>query len=205
MSTQDPRPAREPAEIAPELEEIRLSGDSVYKGVLLHVHRDWVRGPDGHEQTFEYTLHPGAAAVIPMLEDGRLVMERQWRYALNRSFLEFPAGKLNAGEDPFTAAQRELAEETGYRAGQWARLGVMHPVIGYSTEAIYLFMAKSLKAGDAAREKGECMDLITITPDELFQAIYQGQVTDSKTLSCALWLDRVRRGEWQVDWVAGTV
>lgn len=205
MSTQDPRPVREPAEIAPELEEIRLSGDSVYKGVLLHVHRDWVRGPDGHEQTFEYTLHPGAAAVIPMLDDGRLVMERQWRYALNRSFLEFPAGKLNAGEDPFAAAQRELAEETGYRAGQWARLGVMHPVIGYSTEAIYLFMAKALQAGDAAREKGECMDLITVTPDELFQAIYQGQVTDSKTLSCALWLDRVRRGEWQLNWVAGTV
>lgn len=205
MSTQDPRPAREPAEIAPELEEIRLSGDSVYKGVLLHVHRDWVRGPDGHEQTFEYTLHPGAAAVVPVLDDGRLVMERQWRYALNRSFLEFPAGKLNAGEDPFAAAQRELAEETGYRAGQWARLGVMHPVIGYSTEAIYLFMAKALKAGHAAREKGECMDLITITPDELFQAIYQGQVTDSKTLSCALWLDRVRRGEWQVDWMAGTL
>lgn len=204
-SGQDPRPGREPVEIAPELEEIRLSGDSVYKGVLLHVHRDWVRGPDGHEQTFEYTLHPGAAAVIPILDDGRLVMERQWRYALNRSFLEFPAGKLNAGEDPFAAVQRELAEETGYRAGQWARLGVMHPVIGYSTEAIYLFMARALQAGDAAREKGECMNLVTITPDELFQAIYQGQVTDSKTLSCALWLDRVRRGEWQVSWVAGTV
>ncbi|WVN41026.1 NUDIX hydrolase [beta proteobacterium MWH-UniP1] len=205
MSDVDPRPKRSALEPAPDLEEIRLSGESVYQGVLLHVHRDWVRGPDGHEQTFEYTLHPGAAAVIPMLDDGRLVMERQWRYALNRSFLEFPAGKLNAAEDPFIAAQRELAEETGYRAKQWARLGVMHPVIGYSTEAIHLFMAKGLVAGDSAREQGECMELITITPEQFFQAIYQGQVTDSKTLSCALWLDRVQRGEWQVDWVAGTL
>lgn len=205
MTSLDPRPAREISEAAPELEEIRLSGESVYKGVLLDVHRDWVRGPDGHEQTFEYTLHPGAAAVIPILDDGRLVMERQWRYALNRSFLEFPAGKLNKGEDPFLAAQRELAEETGYRSGQWARLGVMHPVIGYSTEAIHLFMARALQAGDAAREKGECMNLVSLTQDEFFQAIYQGQVTDSKTLSCALWLDRVRRGEWQLEWVAGTV
>jgi ADP-ribose pyrophosphatase len=202
MTCPDPRPARREAEPNPELEEIRLKGESVYRGVLLNVHRDWVRGPDGHEQTFEYTLHPGAAAVIPVLADGRLVMERQWRYALNRSFLEFPAGKLNAGEDPFLAVQRELAEETGYRAGQWARLGVMHPVIAYSTEAIHLFMAKDLNQGVAAREQGECMELVTLTTDEFFQAVHQGEVTDSKTLACGLWLDRVRRGEWKVEWVA---
>ena len=95
MERPDPRPARRPDEPHPELAEERLKGESVYEGRLLHVHRDWVRAPDGHEQAFEYTLHPGAAAVIPILEDGRLVMERQWRYAMNRSFLEFPAGKLN--------------------------------------------------------------------------------------------------------------
>ncbi|NBO82850.1 MAG: NUDIX hydrolase, partial [Betaproteobacteria bacterium] len=124
MDRPDPRPARQPDEPHPELAEERLMGESVYEGRLLHVHRDWVRAPDGHEQAFEYTLHPGAAAVIPILEDGRLVMERQWRYAMNRSFLEFPAGKLHTGEDPLLAIQRELIEETGYRAQQWARLGV---------------------------------------------------------------------------------
>lgn len=200
MALVDPRPGRTPSEPHPELEEIRLRGESVYRGVLLHVHRDWVRGPDGHEQTFEYTLHPGAAAVIPMLDDGRLVMERQWRYAMNRSFLEFPAGKLNAGEDPFIAVQRELAEETGYRATQWARLGEMHPVIAYSTETIHLFMAKGLVAGESAREKGECMELVTLTPDALFRAVYAGEVTDSKTLACTLWLDRILRGDWQPTW-----
>ncbi len=201
MQESDPRPALIAGEPAPQLEELRLRGESVFKGKLLDVYRDWARAPDGHEQSFEYTLHPGAAVVIPMLDDGRVVLERQWRYALNRSFLEFPAGKLNKGEDPFEAVQRELAEETGYRAKQWARLGVMHPVIGYSTEAIYLFMAKGLVAGEHAREQGECMELVSLSVEELFESIRCGEITDSKTLSCSLWLDRIRRGEWQPEWV----
>jgi ADP-ribose pyrophosphatase len=203
MESTDPRPQASLEEPAPQLEEVRLKGESVFKGKLLDVYRDWARAPDGHEQSFEYTLHPGAAVVVPLLDDGRVVLERQWRYALNRSFLEFPAGKLNKGEDPFKAVQRELQEETGYRAGKWARLGVMHPVIGYSTEAIYLYMAKELIAGEHAREQGECMELVTPTIEEFFALIRQGEITDSKTLSCALWLDRVLRGEWQVQWVSG--
>ena len=177
MSLPDPRPEALSAEPYPELKEERLSGESVYHGTLLHVHRDWVRAPDGHEQSFEYTLHPGAAAVVP-------------------------AGKLMANEDSWLAIQRELAEETGYRAGQWARLGVMHPVIAYSTEAIHLFMARSLVPGPAARELGECMELVTLTVQEFFEAVYRGEVTDSKTLACGLWLDRVRRGEWVVSWTS---
>lgn len=203
MESTDPRPQLSLEEPAPQLEEVRLRGESVFKGKLLDVYRDWARAPDGHEQSFEYTLHPGAAVVVPLLDDGRVVLERQWRYALNRSFLEFPAGKLNKGEDPFKAVQRELQEETGYRAGKWARLGVMHPVIGYSTEAIFLYMAKELIAGEHAREQGECMELVTPTIEEFFALIRQGEITDSKTLSCALWLDRVLRGEWQVQWVSG--
>jgi ADP-ribose pyrophosphatase len=202
MESTDPRPQLSLEEPAPQLEEVRLRGDSVFKGKLLDVYRDWARAPDGHEQSFEYTLHPGAAVVVPLLDDGRVVLERQWRYALNRSFLEFPAGKLNKGEDPFEAVQRELQEETGYRAGKWAALGVMHPVIGYSTEAIYLYMAKDLIAGSHARELGECMELVTPTIAEFFALIQRGEITDSKTLSCALWLDRVLRGEWPVQWIS---
>ena len=198
----DLRPDPLACELHGVLEEVRLRGESLYKGVLLDIQRDWVRAPDGHEQSFEYTLHPGAAAIVPMLDDGRLVMERQWRYAMNRSFLEFPAGKLNAHEQPLVAAQRELAEETGYRARDWAVLGEVHPVIAYSTETIHLFMAKGLVAGPSAREQGECMELVMITPDDFFKAIYQGQVTDSKTLACALWLDRVLRNEWEVKWIS---
>jgi ADP-ribose pyrophosphatase len=197
----DARPSKLPHENYPQLEEVRLSGQEVYAGSLLRVQRDLVRAPDGHEQTFEYTLHPGAAAIIPMLDDGQIVMERQWRYAMNRSFLEFPAGKLNRGEDPLLAAQRELAEETGYRAAQWGRLGEMHPVIAYSTETIHLFIARGLTLGESARELGECLEVVTLHPQELFEMIYRGEVTDSKTLACAVWLNRLIREEWSPQWI----
>ena len=108
------------------LAEDRLSGEAVYDGVLLKIHRDQVVCADGHQAIREYTLHPGATAVMPMFDDGSLLMERQWRYPLNRSFLEFPAGKLEAGEDVLASARRELREETGYAASQWAYLGSMH-------------------------------------------------------------------------------
>lgn len=205
MVADDPRPSGSPDERYPSLLEQRLGGESVFDGKLLKVFRDRVRAPDGHEQTFEYTLHPGAAVVVPVLDDGRLVLERQWRYPLNRSFLEFPAGKLNPGEDPLSAVQRELAEETGYRAAQWAKLGEMHPVIAYSTEVIHLFMAKSLTAGQSAREQGECLELVEMTPEAFFDAIHSGEITDSKTLSCAMWLDRILRGAWQPVWQNSTV
>ncbi len=200
MATEDPRPSGRPDEPYPSLLEERVDGESVFQGRLLKVYRDRVRAPDGFEQTFEYTLHPGAAVVVPMLDDGRLVLERQWRYPLNKSFLEFPAGKLNPGEDPLAAVQRELTEETGYRAAQWAKLGEMHPVIAYSTEVIHLFMAKSLTAGPSAREQGECMELVVMTQESFFEAIHAGEITDSKTLSCALWLDRILRGAWKPVW-----
>jgi ADP-ribose pyrophosphatase len=198
----DPRPEGVPSEAFPQLREVRISGESIFEGRLLHVHRDRARTPDGQELSFEYTLHPGAAVVVPRLPDGRLVLERQWRYAMNRSFLEFPAGKLHAGEDPVKAIQRELAEETGYRARRWARLGEMHPVIGYSTEVIHLFLAEDLTPGPTAREPGECLEIELIEPGKFFDLIRQGQVTDSKTLSCAIWLDRYLRGEWSVSWLA---
>ncbi|MBU3725225.1 MAG: NUDIX hydrolase [Burkholderiaceae bacterium] len=202
MGPEDPRPKRLPNEPYPALAEDRLSGESVYEGRLLHVHRDWVRAPDGHEHALEYTLHPGAAAVIPILDDGRLVMERQWRYAMNRSFLEFPAGKLNAGEHPLECIRRELIEETGYRAREWARLGEMHPVIAYSTEVIHLYAARGLEAGESMQEDGECLEIVTVTVDEFFNAVYRGEITDSKTLACGLWLDRLRRQEWSVTWIS---
>ncbi|MFZ9764045.1 MAG: NUDIX domain-containing protein, partial [Burkholderiaceae bacterium] len=105
-----------PGEPSPGLTESRQSGDLVYEGVLLKIHRDLATAADGHACIREYTIHPGAAAIVPLIGPDRVLMERQWRYPLNRSFLEFPAGKLDAGEPPLTAAQRELQEEAGYRA-----------------------------------------------------------------------------------------
>src|SRR5688572_20398783 len=117
------------------LREDTVASEEVFRGRLLEVRRDLARLPDGSEATREYIVHPGAVMVVPLLDDGRLVMERQWRYPLERVMLEFPAGKLERGEPPYTCAVRELAEETGYTAREWARAGVLHNAIAYSDEA----------------------------------------------------------------------
>ena len=108
MTQGDQRPAPLVGETGQALSETRISGELVYSGVLLKIQRDLAVASDGHECVREYTLHPGAAAIVPLLGDDRLLMERQWRYPLNRSFLEFPAGKLDAGEPPLKTARREL-------------------------------------------------------------------------------------------------
>ncbi|MEY4082975.1 MAG: hypothetical protein RL483_344 [Pseudomonadota bacterium] len=196
----DARPTQRSDESAPHLAEQRLQGGPVFEGVLLKIQRDLARAADGTECVREYTLHPGASAIVPVFDNGDLLLERQWRYPLNRSFLEFPAGKLDAGEDPLASAVRELAEETGYVAKQWARAGQMHPVISYSTEVIHLFLARGLQQGVAALEAGECLDLVRLSQDDFFKAVHAGQVTDAKTMTAAFWLSQWRAGQWQPQW-----
>lgn len=198
--TADPRPTLDPDEVAPQLAEQRICGERLLDGRLLKIYRDEAVAADGTPCTREYTLHPGASAVVPFFEDGSLLMERQWRYPLNRSFLEFPAGKLDPGEAPLQSALRELKEETGYQAQEWAVLGSMHPVISYSTEVIHLFMARGLSEGAAHTEAGECLELVRISVDGLFEEIARGTVTDAKTLACAFWLSRMQTGHYVPEW-----
>ena len=123
------------------LKEECTASVELFKGNFLHAKRDTVRLPDGHTATREYVVHPGAVVVIPLLEDGRLVLERQYRYPIGHVMTEFPAGKLDAGEDPLLCGQRELLEETGYTAREWARAGAMHLAVAYSTEIIHVYFA----------------------------------------------------------------
>ncbi|MEY4014529.1 MAG: hypothetical protein RLZZ290_1393 [Pseudomonadota bacterium] len=199
-SVVDPRPQPLPTEPAPQLAEQRVSGRYLLDGRLLKIYRDEAIAADGSHCIREYTLHPGAAAMVPLFEDGSVLLERQWRYPLNRSFLEFPAGKLDPGEAPIQTAARELREETGFTASEWAALGPMHPVISYSTEVIHLFLARGLTEGVAQREAGECLDLVRLPLDAFFDAIGQGLVTDAKTLACAYWLSRMQTGHYAPDW-----
>lgn len=182
------------------LAEVRLSGETVFRGHFLHAMRDVVRLPDGTETTREYVVHPGAVMVIPILDDGRVVLERQFRYPLQRAMIEFPAGKLDPGEDILTCARRELLEETGYRAREWARAGVLHPVISYATEFIDIWFARGLTLGERRLDEGEFLDVLTATPDELLLACRDGVVTDAKTLTGALWLQNVQSGAWLLEW-----
>lgn len=202
--TLDHRPRTPDLEPAISLKEERIAGDVVYKGVLLNVQKDKVRAADGHLGLREYTLHPGAAAIAPILSNGRLLLERQWRYPLNRSFLEFPAGKLEPHESPWETAQRELREETGCVAKEWAYLGQMHPVISYSTEVIHLFLARHLQQGLASLEGGECLELVEMTEGDFFLAIQNGEVTDAKTLALGFWLQRMADGRYGPSWQSVT-
>lgn len=177
-----------------------VRGEQVFKGRLLDVRRDVVVLPDGLEATREYVVHPGAVVVVPMLDDGRLVMERQFRYPIGRVVLEFPAGKLDAGEPVLNCARRELAEETGYRAREWARAGLMHNAMAYSTEIIEVWFARGLSAGAAQLEPGELLDINLVHEAELDAAAGRGEVTDAKTLVALLWLQRWRAGAWPLQW-----
>lgn len=182
------------------LREDCVTSTQVYRGHFLDVRRDTVRLPDGGEAAREYIVHPGAVMIVPLLDDGRLVVERQFRYPLHRAFIEFPAGKLDAGEPVLHCAVRELAEETGYRAREWARAGLLHNAIAYSDEGIEVWFARGLMAGERHLDAGEFLDVATITLEELEAMAASGELTDAKTLIGMLWLTHWRAGRWVLQW-----
>jgi ADP-ribose pyrophosphatase len=184
------------------LREDTLVSEQVYQGAFLDVRRDQVRLPDGSTAQREYIVHPGAVMVVPLLDDGRLVIERQWRYPLARVMVEFPAGKIDAGEPPLTCGIRELAEETGYRAAEWARAGVLHNAIAYSNEGIEIWFARGLSLGERHLDAGEFLDVGSASLDELNEMARTGALTDAKTLIGMLWLQHWRAGHWPLTWHA---
>ena len=184
------------------LAERTVASRQVYRGHFLDVRKDDVALPDGTTAQREYIVHPGAVMVVPLLDDGRLVMERQWRHPMGRAMLEFPAGKLDAGEAPYACAVRELEEETGYRAAEWARAGLLHNAIAYSTEGIEIWFARRLTSGVRSLDTGEFLDVVVRDADELDAGVASGEITDAKTLIGLLWLQRWRAGGWPLQWRA---
>jgi ADP-ribose pyrophosphatase len=171
--------------------ESEVSSESIFKGALLHVRKDRVLLPDGQESIREYIVHPGAVVVLAFLDNGNLLFERQFRYPLRRVFLELPAGKIDPGEAIIATAQRELLEETGYIASDWEYLGVMHPCIGYSDERIEIFAARGLHlAGEKQLDHNEFLEVIELSPADARQAVWDGRITDAKTITSLFWLDR---------------
>ena len=177
---------------ATHLVETQVDSEPVFDGELLHVRRDTVRLPDGTRATREYIVHPGAVLIVPVLPDGRLVVERQYRYPLGRVMIEFPAGKLDAGEAPLDTARRELREEAGYLAASWRWLGRVHPIVSYSTETIEFFVAEGLTQVGAQLDAGEFLDIVLMSVDAMLAAIDRGEITDAKTVAALLLYARRR-------------
>ena len=169
------------------LREVRTGSEEIFNGVILHVQRDTVRLPNGSETIREVIRHIGAVCVIPVLENGDVVMERQYRYPLDRVILEIPAGKLDAAdEDRFSAIQRELREETGYTAEEWTDLGDFHPAPAYSDEFITMYMARGLRKGDRHLDEDEFLDVYTVPLKDLVEDVMAGRISDAKTQVCIL-------------------
>ena len=184
------------------LAEKQLSSDEILVGNFLQIRRDTVSLPDGRHTTREYVVHPGAVMIVALLDDGCVVLERQFRYPLHAVMIEFPAGKLDAGESSLACAKRELQEETGYTAREWVKAGVLHPAIAYSTEFIDIWFARGLTPGAQQLDIGEFLEVFSATPEELMNWCGSGQVTDAKTLTGMLWLKNVLSGAWELQWQA---
>ncbi len=176
------------------LTDVTLESATAYKGVFFEVVRDRVRCPDGHVGVREYIRHPGAVMIVAMADADSVLLERQYRHPLGCSFIEMPAGKLEPGEDPLLCAQRELIEETGYRAAHWVRLGAFHNAIGYSDEQIAVYLARDLSFVGASTEAGEVIEVFCAGWRDLLDWIANGKVTDVKTIVGAYWLERYLAG-----------
>lgn len=184
------------------LQETLLSTESILRGNFLHVRRDQVQLHNGGKAEREYVVHPGACVVIPLLDNGDVILEKQFRYPIGREMIEFPAGKLDPNEDPLICALRELREETGYTASEWAYAGCMHLAIAYSTEIIHIYFARGLVQGERDLDEGEFLDVFTAPAQQLIAWCADGTVTDAKTVTCALHLQQFLAGSKQVGWNA---
>jgi ADP-ribose pyrophosphatase len=171
--------------------------EQVFKGRLLEARRAIVSLPDGGSATREYVVHPGAVLIIPRLDDGRLLFERQHRFPIRQTILELPAGKIDPGEAIEQTAIRELREETGYVAERWRHLGTIHPCVGYSNERIEIFLAEGLRrVSEPQLDAGEFLEVLPMTVAECRAAVRDGRITDGKTIAGLYWLDGIDQHGW---------
>lgn len=170
-----------------KLREIQVGTEDIFEGVILNVKRDQVQLPNGHQSVREVIRHVGAVCVVPVTADGKVVVERQYRYPIDQVITEIPAGKLDSpDEDRLSAAQRELREETGFTADRWTDMGLYYPAAAYSDEKITMYLAQGLHKGEQHLDEGEFLNVQTVPIAELVEDILSGKITDGKTQAAVL-------------------
>ena len=174
-----------------DLKESTISTKVVYKGDFLDVRRDKVLLPNGETGAREWVNHPGAVVIIPILPDGKIALIQQFRYAVGSEFIELPAGKLDAGEDPEKCALRELEEEIGYRANKINFLANIHPAIGFTNEIMGVFLAENLEKTEHNRDNDEFLELVPTTLTEALNLVWENKITDVKSIIGLLWLQKI--------------
>lgn len=178
------------------LKEIKVDGKIAFEGNFLKVQSDTVRLPDGAITSREYIRHPGAVVILPLFDDNSVLLERQFRYPLNRVFIEFPAGKIDPAESSLATAKRELQEETGYTASDWTFVCTIHNAIAYSDEHLDIYVARGLQAGIAKLDDGEFLETFRASASDVLAWVREGKITDVKTVIGAFWLDKICSGQW---------
>ena len=180
------------------LKEVRVDSEIAHEGHFLKLQCDTVRLPDGKTSKREFIRHPGAVVVLPLFEDGTVLLERQFRYPLNDVFIEYPAGKIDPNEDPLACAKRELQEETGYTASDWQFVCTIHNAIAYSDEHLDIFLARGLTPGESKLDEGEFLETFKASVPDMLNWIREGKVTDVKTVIGTFWLEKILAGQWSL-------
>ena len=181
-----------------DLTESKISSKKIYSGDLLKVRKDKVSLPNGSTSTREYIRHPGAVVILPLLKNWEILLIRQFRYPVGCIEVEIPAGKIDRGEKPVDAVNRELEEETGYRSSKITLLQEIHPCIGYSDEKMSLYLAEDLHKTKSNLDEDEFLELIPTTIENAIQMVWNGKITDVKAITGLFWADKLRRKEWEI-------
>jgi len=174
-----------------KLKETKLSTKQVYQGLFLDVRKDEVELPNGKTSTREWIKHPGAACIIPILPDGKIALIKQYRYPVQEEMIELPAGKLDPGEEPEACAKRELEEEIGYSVGKLTFLCNIHPAIGFASEKMWIFLAEDLVKTTENTDHDEFLELMPTYLEDAVQMVWDGKITDVKTIIGILWAERL--------------
>lgn len=177
------------------LTETKLTSEKIYSGCILDFYRDTVRLPNGGTAPRELTRHVGAVCIVPLLDDGRVIVERQFRYPVNEVITEIPAGKRDSRDEaPDDAARRELREETGITARELIPLGPFYPAAAYSDEVIWMYLARGLTFGEQQLDDDEFLNLQAVPLEELARDVLAGRIPDAKTQAAILRVYCMERG-----------